>query len=80
MNDDASSKISGDDIFAIKITESMEIRNALRKGLFEAQGEANTQRIATAHTELQSKIGEEGSSEYNRSMEMANRAMWKQGD
>ena len=38
MNDTASSNLPGNDTFAIKITESMEIRNALRKGLFEAQG------------------------------------------
>jgi len=38
MKETASSNLPGDDTFAIKITESMEIRNALRRGLFEAQG------------------------------------------
>ncbi len=38
MKDNASSNLPGDETFAIKISESMEIRNALRRGLFEAQG------------------------------------------
>lgn len=38
MNNKASTKLPDNDTLAIKITESMEIRNALRRGLFEAQG------------------------------------------
>jgi hypothetical protein len=30
-----------DDIFSVKITESMELRNVLRAGLVEAQGREN---------------------------------------
>ena len=38
MNKKPSSKLSDDSLFSIKISESMEIRNSLRSGLFEAQG------------------------------------------
>ncbi|MBN1290227.1 MAG: hypothetical protein JXB48_00175 [Candidatus Latescibacteria bacterium] len=38
MDKKSQSKETHDTIFAVKITESMEIRNILRSGLFEAQG------------------------------------------
>jgi len=38
MNKKPSSKLPDDSMFSIKISESMEIRNSLRSGLFEAQG------------------------------------------
>jgi len=38
MNKKPSSKIPDSTIFSIKISDSMEIRNSLRSGLFEAQG------------------------------------------
>lgn len=36
--EDASSEITSDGIFAIKVSEDMKLRNALRSGLVEAQG------------------------------------------
>ena len=38
MNKKPSSKLPDDSLFSIKISDSMEIRNTLRSGLFEAQG------------------------------------------
>ena len=38
MNDTSQVKIPESSMFSLKISESMELRNTLRSGLFEAQG------------------------------------------